>query len=237
MFEVTRAILERLQSLSTQLSLSVAKKDEAMTKSTSDQMKSFLGVLELSWPAPELPRNFGDLRRHLEFVDYYTLRKNWEWVESNSTDCPKDLAALNAHLVPLEGRSRPRLRAEVDALPPSPARPLALEAIAALEAGAYRAAIVAAGASLESLARRTYEAATKRKSKGLDFNEVIKELEGLPVGGLGKEELAIVDLLRLYRNLTAHPSEFQNPEGFAPPLVELACNMLRQRSDAGRGTT
>ena len=73
---------------------------------------------------------------------------------------------------------------------------------------------------------RVWESATGKRSKNQDFIEVIKELEGLPPERVHAQHLAMANALRIYRNLTAHPSEFEDAKAYAPGLVQLACATL-----------
>ncbi len=226
--EIVRVLLDRLKELSYEIQTSIAQQDFVSAGFAWQQIETLVGLLEMSWPSVSAPKEIGELRRHCYFIGYYIPRRNSEMIQSNAQDCSTDLGKLELALDPLRLMSRPGLLARVQSLPESLSKVYALEAISALEVGAYRAAIVTAGASLEDFARRSYETAFGNPSKDLDFNEVIEKLEQTPHGRLKAETIATLHMLRVYRNLTAHPSDLKDPEGYAAPLVELACKALER---------
>jgi hypothetical protein len=80
---------------------------------------------------------------------------------------------------------------------------------------------------METRARRTYESVVGHPSGGLKFYEVIDELEARDAKGAVRQiDIPALGILRVYRNLTAHPTDFPNPDSVAPALVELACEIL-----------
>ncbi len=151
------------------------------------------------------------------------------------TDCLADLAGLSSQLALVAGRIRPGLRVRVEGLPVGPDRDYALEALASLGAAANRAAIATAGAAMETRARRMYESVVGQPSGGLKFYEVIDELEARDAtGAIRQIDIPALGILRVYRNLTAHPTDFPNPDSVAPALVELACELLLGQPSAAQ---
>lgn len=226
--DVTRAIVRRLRSLSTDLLAQIASRNSATVTQTTSQMLELSDLLPLCAPTIETLPASSDLTRHLKFVLHFTPKSNWDWALSNARDADNDIGKLEKSVEKLSEGVRPALRDLVAGLPPGDAKDLAEEAVAALGVHAYRAAIVCAGASLESIVRESWEGAFNKRSKRIPLNTLISDLEGLTHGELAKDKAAVVHMVRIYRDLTAHPSEFKDAEANAPPLVELACNMLRQ---------
>ncbi len=225
-FNVAFAVADRLRNLAQVVSLRIAERNLEETKCLVDQMDFLAALLKLSWPLPEIPPPVGKLVQHIDFLERFALKTNWEMMKSNADDFPRDLEGIGASLRAEQPAIPPALGAGIAALPEGISKSFLLESVASLEAGAYKAAIVMAGASLEHYVRETYESATGKRSKNLDFIEVIKELEGLPPGRVHAQHLAMANALRIYRNLTAHPSEFDDAKAYAPGLVQLACATL-----------
>jgi hypothetical protein len=225
--EVTATLIERLRRLAGQLVESARKHDVDETVSIAAQMESYAELLGMSWPTPDPGDDLQNLKRHVRFSGRHGARGNWDEMRSDPTDCLTDLAGLSSRLAIVSGRIRLGLRERVEALPPGPERDFATEALVALGAGANRAAITSAGAAMESRARRTYAAVTGGDSGGMPFFEVIRELESRETtGGVRQIDLQILGILRVYRNLCAHPTDFLNADSVAPALVELACETL-----------
>jgi hypothetical protein len=225
--EVASAIIDRIRSLAGQLVAAAAKQDAGEVVAVAAQMESYAELLELSWPTPEPGDDLGNLQRHIRFSSRYGAQGKWADMSRDPTDCLTDLAGLSSRLALVAGRIRPGLRARVEGLPSGPDRDYALEALASLGAGACRAAITTAGAAMETRARRTYESVVGHPSGGLKFYEVIDELEARDASGAVRQiDIPALGILRVYRNLTAHPTDFPNPDSVAPALVELACEIL-----------
>jgi hypothetical protein len=225
--EVASAIIDRLRALAGQLVAAASKQDAREVVAVASQMESYAELLELSWPTPEPGADLANLQRHIDFSIRHGAKGKWTEMSRDPTDCLADLAGLSSQLALVAGRIRPGLRARVEGLPGGPDRDYALEALASLGAGACRAAITTAGAAMETRARRTYESVVGQPSGGLKFYEVIDELEARDANGAIRQiDIPALGILRVYRNLTAHPTDFPNPDSVAPALVELACEIM-----------
>lgn len=235
--EVASAIIDRLRSLAGQLVAAAAKQDTNEVVEIASQMASYAQLLELSWPTPEPGDDLEALQRHIRFSTRYGAQGKWTDMSTDPRDCLTDLAGLSSRLALVSGRIRPGLRARVEGLPGGSDRDYALEALASLAAGANRAAITVAGAAMETRARSIYASVVGQPSSGLTFYEVIGELETREAkGAIRKVDLPVMGTLRNYRNLTAHPTDFANPESVAPALVELACEILLGQPNAPQQT-
>lgn len=235
--EVASAIIDRLRSLAGQLVAIAAKQDTKEVVAIASQMESYADLLELSWPTPEPGDDLENLQRHIRFSSHYGAQGKWAEMSRDPTDCLTDLAGLSSRLALVAGRIRPGLRARVEGLPGGSDRDYALEALASLGAGANRAAITAAGAAMETRARSIYATAVGQPSNGLTFYKVIEELETREKGGaIHQIDLPALGILRVYRNLTAHPTDFPNPDSVAPALVELSCEILLGQPSAAPRT-
>jgi hypothetical protein len=225
--EVSTAVIERLRGLAGRLEVSAQKQDTNEVVALASQMDSYVQLLELSWPTSDPGDELGNLKRHIRFSGRYAAQGKWAEMRSDPTDCLTDLAGLSTRLALVAGRIRPGLRARVEGLPDGPERDFASEALASLGAGASRAAITCAGAAMETRARKLYETVVGQPPGRLTFYEVIDELEARQAtGGIGQIDVPVLSILRVYRNLTAHPTDFPNPDSVAPALVELACETL-----------
>lgn len=225
--EVVSAIIDRLRTLAGQLVAAAARQDATSVVSVASQMYSYAEILELSWPTPDPGDHLGRLKRHIDFSRRRAAEGKWADMVRDPTDCLADLAALSSRLAIVASRIRAGLRARVEGLPEGPERDYALEALVSLGAGANRAAITSAGASMEGRARKLYASLVGRPSRGISFYVVIDELEERSKGGAIRQmDLPVLGILRVYRNLTAHPEDFPNPDAVAPALVELACEIL-----------
>lgn len=233
--EVASVIIDRLRTLAGQLVAAAAKQDTNEVVTIASQMESYAQLLELSWPTPEPGDDLGNLQRHIRFSSRYGAQGKWAEMTGDPTDCLTDLAGLSSRLALVAGRIRPGLRTRVEGLPEGPDRDYALEALASLGAGACRAAITAAGAGMETRARSIYASVVGQPSSGLTFYKVIEELEaGEKNGAIRQIDLPVLGILRVYRNLTAHPTDFPNPDSVAPALVELSCEVLLGQPNAAQ---
>jgi hypothetical protein len=225
------AVLGQLLTEAQSLDAAVSRHDVAASAAITRTMNSLVSILEMCWPQSRLLADLGNLKRHISFPEKYAPRGEWERIGSDPKDCLKDIAGLKKQLTAEPQWVPPTLEADALALAPGAERELALEAVVCLQAGANRGAIVLAGLAMETRAREIYLRSTGTDSKGLTFYEVIDELDDLEKAKkVGSAELRVIDLVRLYRNLAAHPNDFAEADFIAPGIVAIAVGLLKGHS-------
>lgn len=225
---VSELIIAKLRMQTGALATAVAARDEPATIVTTGQMGLLIELLEETWPTPNPGTDLQNLKRHVEFPAHYARKHKLDQAAADPGDCLRDLDGLSARLAPVSDQVRVGVRKLVEALPPSPERDLASEALIALAAGASRGAIALVGCALETKTRALYKSVFKKDSGGRSLYSVINQLViAENRGGIKKEDLPLAHLLRVYRNLADHPSEFKNAKTLAPPLIEIACTLLQ----------
>lgn len=236
--EAADAILEQLATEAVSLDAAVTKHDAAATSAITRTMNSLVSILETCWPQARLTTELGNLKRHIQFPEKFAPRAEWDRITRDPKDCQNDIAGLKKQLNAASQWVPPTLEAEVLALPHGTERDLTLEAVACLQAGANRAAIVLAGLAMESRARRIYEQATGTDSKDLSFYEVVDQLDDLEKANkITRSAVPVVDIVRLYRNFAAHPGKFVEADFVAPQIVAITTGLLKSDVTETHGAT
>ena len=92
---------------------------------------------------------------------------------------------------------------------------------------AYGPAIVSAVTSLEGLLRELFKKKFGRDSADLDFKSVVDKLEA--EGHLTRSEAPLLQVLRLFRNLTAHPADYTPRKEDAIMVLNYVFPRLKSR--------
>jgi hypothetical protein len=226
--DAAHAVLTQIATEAKNLDAAVTRHDAAATAAITRTMNSLVSILETCWPQSRLSAELGNLKRHIQFPEKYAPRGEWGRIAADPKDCQNDIAGLTKQLASEPQWIPPTLEADVLALPPGGERDLALEAVVCLQAGANRGAIVLAGLASETMARRIYQDTTHSDPKNLTFYDVIDRLDDLEKANkIQTAELPVINLVRLYRNLAAHPAEFAEADFVAPSIVALAAGLLK----------
>jgi hypothetical protein len=229
--EAADAVLTQLATEAQNLDVAVTGRDAAATAAITRTMNSLVSILETCWPQSRLAAELGNLKRHIQFPEKYAPRGEWDRIARDPKDCQNDIAGLKKQLTSEPQWIPPTLEAEILALPAGAERDLALEGVVCLQAGANRGAIVLAGLAMEARVRLIFQRLTGADPKKLTFYEVIDELDDLAKASkVSAGELPVIDLVRLYRNLAGHPSDFKDADFIAPQIVALAAGLLRGQS-------
>ncbi len=149
---------------------------------------------------------YRSLQRHVRFISVYLDRSDLRMIRSNVRSLRPDMVALRAKCASALPPPDPALVGKPVELPAGPFKRQYAEAVASFGAGAFGPAIVSAVTSLEGLLRDLFKTKFGYESKDLDFKSVVDKLESQ--GHLTRSEAPLLQILRLFRNLTAHPAEF-----------------------------
>jgi hypothetical protein len=149
---------------------------------------------------------YRNLQRHVRFVEFYTGKKDIRMVRGNVRSLRPDMLALRTQCASTLLSPDPALVGKPVELPAGPFKRQYVEAVASFEAGAFGPAIVSAVTSLEGVLRNLFKRKFNSDSADLDFKAVVDRLES--EGHLTRVEAPLLQVLRLFRNLTAHPAEF-----------------------------
>jgi hypothetical protein len=165
------------------------------------------------------------LQDHAQFVRIYFDRHNAAYVRSNLASLQSDRVRLRAELAPFAFDSSGEPPVNVEELPSGPAKRSLNEAVVNYRAGAYGSAIVSAVNALEGFLRNLrFERLHTDRGNGR-LVDVIGELEGGKV--LSGAESPLVHVLRLYRNYSAHPSEFTASIADARMVIQFVFEKLK----------
>lgn len=165
---------------------------------------------------------FRELQRYVVFVERYFKQGQFKMMRSNAVSAGHALEKLRVCLV----QSHPGLVGlgiDLKKVSSMPEKDLLDEAARCYGIGAYRGAIINAVSALEATLRSL---ATSHLSsrKAQPLYQVISKLE--QKGHLRGQDEAILQLCRVFRNLVAHPSEFQPSEADARGLIAIAYQRL-----------
>jgi len=149
---------------------------------------------------------YRSLQKHVRLAGLYIDRKDLRMVRGNVRSLRPDTLALRTRCSAVFPSPDPALVGKPVELPSGPFKRQYVDAVASFEAGAFGPAIVSAVTSLEGLLRGLYKSRFSRESSGVDFKSVVDKLEA--EGQLTRAEAPLLQVLRLFRNLTAHPAEF-----------------------------
>ena len=149
---------------------------------------------------------FRNLQKHVRFIVLYTERNDLRMVSGNVRSLRPDTLALRIKCASALPSPDPQLVGKPIELSEGPFKRQYVEAVASLGVGAFGPAIVSAVTSLEGVLRALFKRKFGRDSGSLDFKTVVDKLES--EGHLTRAEAPLLQILRLFRNLTAHPADF-----------------------------
>jgi hypothetical protein len=200
------ALLDELDSAVSLLQLVASNDDLDEIRRRTEPVLA--GVRSLGDILPENLKKgaFRSLQKHVRFVGLYTERNDLRMVRGNVRSLRPDMLALRTKCASVIPAPDPALIGGPIELPPGPYKRQYVDAVASFGAGAFGPAIVSAVCSLEGLLRDLFKRKFGRDSGGLDFKSVVDKLE--VEGHLTRAEAPLLQVLRLFRNLTAHPAEF-----------------------------
>jgi hypothetical protein len=150
---------------------------------------------------------YRNLQKHVRFVEIYTRKADIRMVRGNVRSLRPDTLALRAKCASTLPSPDPALVGKAVELTSGPYKRQYVDAVASFGAGAFGPAIVSAVSSLEGLLRDLFKRKFGRDSSEFDFKSVVDKLE--TEGHLTRAEAPLLQVLRVYRNLTAHPADFQ----------------------------
>jgi hypothetical protein len=148
-------------------------------------------------------------------------------IRGNVRSLHRDTLALRSKCASAISSPDPQLVGKPVELPWGPFKRQYVEAVASFGAGAYGPAIVSAVSSLEGALRGLYKRKFARNSGDLDFKSVVEKLE--MEGHLTRAEAPLLQVLRLFRNLTAHPAEFTPTKEDAIMVLNYVFPRLKPR--------
>jgi hypothetical protein len=173
-------------------------------ESTQASARSLNGFLPKELKPPHGP--FRKLQEHLQFVIVYLGKHDIGMARRNARSIPAVLIGLRVAVAKAHGPDvKGMVGSEVE-LPYGPHKKLFTDAIRAYQVELFRASIASAVCSMEYVLRQLYETSTAKSSKGLDFYNIIIELEKME--NVQKTEAPLLQILRLFRNYSSHPSDF-----------------------------
>jgi hypothetical protein len=170
---------------------------------------------------------FRQLQAHVRFVGVYLGKGDLPFIRSNCASLRTDLIRLRAELASgLASAESPTL-VNIEKLPGSPEKTSLRAALRNFEAGTYASAIVSAVNCLEGYLR-----GLRQRSLKIPAGEgrLIDVLDQLQTGGvLTRSEAPLMQVLRLYRNAAAHPSEFSPSADEARMVILFVFSKVKPR--------
>jgi hypothetical protein len=185
------------------------------------------GVRSLGDLLPETLKKgpYRNLQRHVRFVGYYIERTDLRMVRGNVRSLRPDTLAVRTKCASAVSSPEAPLVGKPVELPSGPFKRQYVDAVASFGAGAYGPAIVSAVTSLEGVLRDPHKRKLGRDSGDLHFKSVVDKLES--EGHLTRSEAPLLQILRLFRNLTAHPAEFSPTKEDAIMVLNYVFPRLR----------
>jgi len=185
------------------------------------------GVRSLGEALPEDLKKgpYRNLQRHTRFVGYYTERANLRMVRGNVRSLRPDTLALRTRCVSAVSPLDAQLVGTPVELPAGPFKHQYVDAVASFGAAAYGPAIVSAVSSLEGVLRDLYKRKFGHDADSLRFSSVVDKLES--EGHLTRAEAPLLQILRLFRNLTAHPADYSPTKEDAIMVLNYVFPRLR----------
>jgi len=192
------------------------------------ELKSWIRALKEAWPDDADNSSLVRLEQAGIFLERYAEQKNARMVKSNAASLKANHMKVREEVL-RKGRScgYSDLLGSLTEIEDGPSRNYIEEACRSGSVGASRAAIVMAGCALEAEVRRIFESSFGKPSGKMQFASVIESLD--KKGNLTPNQEAIVSICRTFRNLMAHPSDFQTSEKEAKSIIQLAFEQLRKR--------
>ena len=168
---------------------------------------------------------FRQLQKHARFVQLYFDRQNLPYVRSNATALNKDRVRLRAEVAPVIAEVAAELPINVEELAAGPAKSCLREAMTNFRARTFGSAIVSAVNALEGFLRDLRRRRLKIEPQKGRLADVIDDLTNGEV--LTKTEAHLTHVLRLYRNYSAHPSDFAPTSEDAGMVIQFVFAKVR----------
>jgi hypothetical protein len=220
-------LVDQLDDAIRNLAEVLEKADLASAGSAVGALQATVRAVNQLLPA-DLKKPKGAFRRlqdHTQYVKIYFDRQDAKYVQSNVASLRSDIVRLRAELAPFAFDSTGDPPINVEELPSGPAKRSLSEAVASCKAGAYGPAIVSAVNALEGYLRTLrFERLHADPGRGR-LVDVIGELEEGKV--LSGAESPLSHVLRIYRNYSAHPSEFTASLADARMVIQFVFAKLK----------
>ncbi len=214
-------VLPQIRSVSQDLLEALRDDDQTAIESCQLEIRSWVRSIKGDVPEGCLPI-FKELELHAIFVETYFAKQDYSMMRRNTVSIGVNLEKLRICLL----QTHPGivgLGIDLEKVSKLPQKDLLEEAVSCYAIGAYRGAILNAISALEATLRDLARRQTAVE-KPPSLYRVIKDLEKR--GQLEVQDEPILQLGRLFRNLVAHPSEFQPSEAEARGLIILAFQRL-----------
>jgi hypothetical protein len=222
-------LLDQLDSSIADLSAALEPDRADPSRHNVDTMVSAVrAVNDILPPDRKKPNGaFRQLQKHARFVQLYFTRNNSAYVRSNTSALAADMVRLRADLAPDLRGTVVDLPLNVEELPAGPAKDSLREALANYGAGTFSSAIVSAVNALEGYLRNLRSEKLKVDPQKGRLADVIDDLGNGAV--LTKTEAPLAHVVRLYRNYSAHPSEFAPTIDDARMVIQFVFAKLKAR--------
>lgn len=220
-------ILDNLETAIDDLLRLAASAPPEEIRRSAEVVLSWIRSLNEALPAGLKKGPFRELQKHIRFVELYLGRNDPKMVRSNIRSLKPEMVKLRALCAGALPNPTADLGINVDELGPSLYKPLLADACRCFIAGACPAAVVAAVCSLEGLYRDLYRSKTGKDPERVEFKRVIDELhDGGHLKGL---EEPLLQIARIYRNFSAHPSGLSAGSDETKALIQFAFSKLKAR--------
>lgn len=220
-------ILDNLETAIDELVRLVASAPPEEIRRSAEVVVSWIRSLNEALPAGLKKGPFRELQKHMKFVELYLGRNDPKMVRSNIRSLRPEMVKLRALCAGALPNPTADLGINLDELGPSPYKPVLADACRCLTAGAYPAAVVAAVCSLEGQYRDLFRQKTGKDPARVEFKRVIDELDD--GGHLKGLEEPLLQIARIYRNFSAHPSGMSVSPDEARTLIQFAFSKLKAR--------
>lgn len=170
---------------------------------------------------------FRRLQEHAQFVNIYLGRQNEPYVRSNLASLRNDAVHLRAELAPHMATPLGDLDMNVEELAEGRSKYSLKEATRNYLANAFGSAIVSSVNALEDYLR-----ALRQRRMGIDPSrgKLVDVLDDLERGSvLTRAEAPLAQLVRLYRNQSAHPSGFVAAAEDARMVIQFVFSKLKSQ--------
>jgi len=190
-----------------------------------DKIRAYVRALKDDLPEEIKKKELTKLEQHAIFIERFSNKRDLIMVKRNVLALRPDIGNL-ASAIKRKAQQEGFLALDLSGLDVSESEYIQ-EANKCFSAGAYRAAIVMAGCSLESEMRRVFEQKFHKSSQGINFSSVIEAIE--KAGGLSASESVLINLVRGFRNISGHPSGARFSKTDSQNILQLTLEQLKKR--------
>ena len=216
--------LDGLETAVDDLNQSAGSSDGEEIRRAAEVVLSWIRSLNQDLPSDLKKGAFRKLQQHVRFVEVYLERGDLGMVRSNIRSLKPEMTRLRSACARATS-TQGDLEANLDEVPPGPYKLMLTESCRCFNVGAYSAAVVSAVSSLEGLYRDIYRREIKDEPGRMDFKRVIDELERR--GHLKGLEEPLLQVARIYRNFSAHPSRLAPDREETKTIIQFAFAKLK----------